>query len=133
VIQRYDAMADAPQTPEALLESALGNPSVPGTFLCCAALNGATKPRIYLLHVLSKYVPAMDGQVTPWDNRLFGFLGEILKDQAMTIAIPTSAFNVVQCAVYDDIRFSTELININDGDYFPRLYASAQDAQVMQA
>jgi hypothetical protein len=119
-------MADAPQTPEALLESALGNPSVPGTFLCCAALNGATKTRIYLLHVLSKYVPAMDGQVTPWDNRLFGFLGEILKDQAMTIAIPLSA-------VYDDIRFSTELININDGDNFPRLNASAQDAQVMQA
>jgi hypothetical protein len=133
VIQRYDVTADTPQTPEALLESAIGNPSVPGTFLCCAVLNGASKPRIYLLHVLSKYVPAMDGQVTPWDNRIFGFLGEILKDQAMTIAIPLSAFNVVQCAVYEDIRFSAGLININEGDNFPRLNAGAQDAQMIQA
>jgi hypothetical protein len=108
VITRFDAMAAAPQTPEALLEASVGNPSIPGTFMCCAALQGNTKHRIYVLHGLSKYVPAMDGRETPWDNRIFGFLGELLGDQAVSIAIPSTAFNVVQCYVYNDARFAVE-------------------------
>ncbi len=94
IVARFDAMADPPQDADALLETAVGNPSILSTYLCCAALNGNARPRVYVLHVLSKYLPAMDGVVTPWDNRIFSFLGDVLGEQALTVAIPASAFNV---------------------------------------
>jgi hypothetical protein len=61
VIDHFDAMAANPQTPEGLLELTLGNPSVPITFLCCAALPGTGRPKVYLLHMLSKFTPSLDG------------------------------------------------------------------------
>jgi len=97
IMARFDAMAPTPLSAEAVLETALGNPSVPGTYLCCASLHGAARPRIYLLHLMSKYVPAFDGSTTPWDNRLFCFLGEILHGTAQTVALPANVFSTVAC------------------------------------
>jgi hypothetical protein len=65
VTARFDAMATAPQDADTLLEMTIGNPSIPRTFLCCASLHAKAKYRVYLIHALSKYVPAMDGKVTP--------------------------------------------------------------------
>jgi hypothetical protein len=128
IMARFDAMAPTPLTAEAVLETALGNPSVPGTYLCCASLHGAARPRIYLLHLMSKYVPAFDGTTTPWDNRLFCFLGKILHGTAQTVALPANVFSTVACTVYDDAKLLAELPNIGPTDMLPRLNAGAADS-----
>lgn len=132
IIDRFNPMSNSPQTSEVLLESAIGNPSVPGTFLCCSALHNNTQYRVYVLQALSKYAPAFDGRVTPWDNHIFGFIGDVLGENAQTIALPSTAFSVVQCAVYENARLLTELPHINDTDLLPWLTANAQDALVVQ-
>jgi hypothetical protein len=131
VLARFNAMAAEPPDADALLDMALGNPSIPRTFLCCAALHASTKPRIYLIHVLSKYTPAMDGQETPWDNRIFGFLGDVLGKQALTVALPATAFNTVQCYVYNEGRLGIELPNLNDGELFPRVTQAIPDTELL--
>jgi hypothetical protein len=133
VIVRFDAMAATPQDPDTLLNMAVGNPSIPSTYLCCASLHANAKHRVYIVHVLSKYIPVIDGQVTPWDNRICGFLGEVLGDQALNIAIPATAFNAVQCTVYNEARLGLELPNLNDGDLFSRVTAANQDVEVLQS
>lgn len=87
---------------------------------------------MYVLQALSKYAPAFDGRVTPWDNHIFGFIGDVLGENAQTIALPSTAFSVVQCAVYENARLLTELPHINDTDLLPWLTANAQDALVAQ-
>jgi len=65
VIKCFDAMSNAPQPAETLLNIALGNPSVPNAYLCCASLHGFGNPKVYLLHAPSRYTPAMDGRIMP--------------------------------------------------------------------
>jgi len=132
IMARFDAMAHTPLTAEAVLETALGNPSVPETFLCCASLHGAARPRIYLLHMMSKYVPAFNGTRTPWDNWLFCFLGEILHGTAQMAALPANVFSTVACMVYDDAKLLAELPNIGPTNMLPRLNAGAADSIFVQ-
>jgi hypothetical protein len=132
VITQFDTMVDTPQTAAALLDMAVGNPSIPSTFLCCAAIHGNKRHRIYLLHTPSKYTPWMDGRVTPWwDNRIFCFLGDLLGDSAVTVTISTTAFNALQCTVYNEARLALELPNLNGNELFP-CCTGVQDAIVMQ-
>jgi hypothetical protein len=62
IVGRLNAMNALPLTGETLLESALGNPSVPNTYLCCSNLNTGMGYKVYLLHLLSKYIPSLDGR-----------------------------------------------------------------------
>jgi len=122
IVERFNAMNARPLTGEALLESALGNPSVPNTFLCCSNLNTGTGYRVYLLHSLSKYIPSLDGRITPWDSRIFCFLGEVIQETAVTVAIPATAFGFTpQTYIYNDDTLVTELPNLQNGQLFPRL------------
>jgi hypothetical protein len=125
-------MAANPQMPKRLLELTLGNPSVPITFLCCAVLPGTGRPKVYLLHMLSKFTPSLDGRLTPWDNRVFSFLGDVLGRNAMNVIVPNTAFNVVQCPVYNDARFTTEYQALGNNDLSPRIGAGNQDALMIQ-
>jgi len=131
VLTRFDPMGDNPQAADTLLEAVVGNPSVPSTFLCCASIHGA-RPRIYVLHAFSKYFPSWDGRTSPWDNRIFGFLGDVMEDTALTVAIPSTAFNVLQCVTYSNARLSTELPHMGNTDLLPRLNANAADAVIVQ-
>jgi hypothetical protein len=128
ILQRFDAMNNAPIAGDSLFEMILGNPSIPNTFLCCALLNGQTRPRVYVIHTISKYVPSIDGRITPWDNRIFGYLGELLGGSPMTVILPNTSFNSAPCYVYNDATFAAQLPNLNNGDLFPRLTATHQDA-----
>jgi hypothetical protein len=65
IVVRFDAMAQETAAAENLLEAALGNTNIPSVFLCCASLHGGGRPRVYLLHTLSKYPTALDGAPTP--------------------------------------------------------------------
>jgi hypothetical protein len=128
VLERFDPSSEASQGAEALLEAAIGNPNIPCTYLCVAALHGSARYRVYILHTISKYTPSIDGQTTPWDNKLFAFLGDTFQGNALSVIIPSTVFNTVQCQVYNNETFTTELPNLNNGNLFPRLGAGNQDA-----
>jgi hypothetical protein len=127
ILDRFNAAVPAPQAVETLMEAVLGNPSVPNTFLCLAALNGTACYRVYVLHTLSKYTPTLDGNPTPWDNCIFGFLGDVLKNTTASVIIPNTAFSIVQGLEYNEAQFTAELSLLPQGDLFPRLAANNQD------
>jgi hypothetical protein len=108
VLERFDPSSDAPQGAEALLEAAIGNPNIPCTYLCVATLQGNARYRVYILHTISKYSPLIDGRTTPWDNKLFAFLGDTFQGNALSVIIPSTVFNTVQCQVYNNEAFTTE-------------------------
>lgn len=132
VIEHFDAMAATPQTPKGLMDIELGNPSVPIKFLCCVSLPSTGRPRVCLLHLLSKYTPALDGRTTPWANRIFGFLGDVIGQNAMSVIIPYTAFNTVQCPVWNDARFTADYLALGDCDLFPWVAANNQEALLAQ-
>jgi len=128
VLERFDPISDAPQGVEVLLEAAIGNPNTPCTYLCVAALHGNARYRVYILHTISKYSPSIDGQATPWDNKLFAFLGDTFQGNALSVIIPPTVFNTVQYQVYNNKAFTTELPNLNNGNLFSWLGDGSQDA-----
>jgi hypothetical protein len=130
VLSCFDPMTNNPQSSDSLLDIAVGNPSVPSTYMCCASIHG-TRPRIYVLHTHSKYVPSFDSHPTPWDNRIFCFLGDVMGDSALTVTIPNTSFNIMQYTTYTNARLSNELVRIGDNDLLPRLNAGAQDTALV--
>jgi hypothetical protein len=76
------------------MEAALGNLAVPNAYLCSSTLNNVAAARIYLLHMPSKYSPALDGSTTLWDSRLFCFLRNVIQDTATTVGPPNTAFDL---------------------------------------
>lgn len=77
ILHRFDVSGPEAIDAATLQQMALGKSTVPNAYPCCASLNGT--PRIYILHMPSKYIPALDGRVTLWDNKVFCFLGELLQ------------------------------------------------------
>jgi hypothetical protein len=76
-----------------LLEQALGSGPVPQAYLICANFQNQT--RVYCLHLPSKYTSSLNGQVTPWDDASFVFLGEVVQGQTSTVTLPDMIFQRV--------------------------------------
>jgi len=125
VLARFDAMVEEPQDPDELLSLALENPSLPNTFLCCARLHtNMAVPRIYVVHKLSKYPRSFAGTVTPWDDRLFAFLGDTIGNSIQTITLPRTLFNLTPVSyVYDDATLAAEFPQLAPEAVFPRQVA----------
>lgn len=51
---------------------------------------------MYVLHLPACFTGALDGHITPWDNNLYAFLGEVTQGMATTVAFPTTAFNEIE-------------------------------------
>lgn len=128
ILRRFDAIGNEAQDADTLLQVTLGNPNVPIAFLCCATLS--TAPRIYVIHMPSKFSPSIDGRITPWDGRLFAFLGEILRDNPMIVAFPSTGFELTtnNVWVWDDENFSPQLDLLDAAQLFPKLNANAMNA-----
>jgi hypothetical protein len=94
VVQRFDAGANALRADD-LMQTILGS-TTPNKFLCCTSLHATGGHKIYILHALSRFPVALDGTTTPWDNRIFCCLGEVLQDTVMTVAIPATTFETSQ-------------------------------------
>jgi hypothetical protein len=125
VLRRFAVGPKSPQ-PEVLLQSILSNTQHPNVFLCCSSLHNIGGPKVYLLHALSRFPPALDGTVTPWDNRIFCYLGELPQDEPITVAIPATAFKLATVArVYDEETLMQELMQTPQGELFPTLGANA--------
>jgi hypothetical protein len=77
IMTRFDPSQPA-ALPSATLYQQVVNigSTVPQAYLFCdATLAG---PRIYCVHLINRYVGALDGDITPWDNQSFGCLGEVV-------------------------------------------------------
>lgn len=125
ILRRFDAIGPDSQDADTLLQVVLGNTNTAHAFLCCATLAGS--PRIYIIHMPTKYIPCLDGRPSPWDNRLFAFLGELIRDNPMTVAFPASGFELVtnNIWIWDDATFQTELPNLQEAQLFPKQNANA--------
>jgi len=99
----------------------LSDTSLPNTYLCCAAITPG-RSRVYVVHKLSKYPRAFDGRESPWDNQVFGLLGDVMGENAQIVSLPNTILNFTnQVVIYDDGTFNTELTNLAADALFPRL------------
>jgi hypothetical protein len=94
LMQRFAGTNDQ-MTVARLMDQVIGTAgTVPHAFFCTHHY------RIYCIHNLSKYAPAWDGTVTPWDEGIFGFLGEVTAGCCASIRIPPEVFAPCQVRSY---------------------------------
>jgi hypothetical protein len=119
IMQRFDPDTANPIASEVLLEQALGTRSnVHQAYLCCASTRRG--PRIFCLHSPARFTSALDGRVTPWDNNVYAFLGDVTQDVATTVCFPRTAFNIVaNVLAYTTEFIQANLQNLNGIDVFP--------------
>jgi hypothetical protein len=91
VLGRFDPMRlQGPVSADELRASISGDALRPSCFLCCTALHNI--PKIYVVHMLSRYPRAIDGRVTPWDNRIFAYLGDVVQSTPVNVLLPDDIF-----------------------------------------
>ena len=91
VLSRFDPMRpQGPVSADELLASISGDASRPSCFLCCTALHNI--PKIYVFHMVSSYPQAIYGWVTPWDNRICAYLGDLVQSTPVNVLLPDDIF-----------------------------------------
>jgi PAS domain-containing protein len=87
-------------------------------------------PRIYCLHLPTKFLPALDGRSSPWDNLSFAFLGEVVQGQATNVVFPREAFDAVTTWVPALEYMEGHLATLTpDSPLFPPREPNDQDAE----
>jgi hypothetical protein len=133
VLGRFAPDAQVVQAGAELLTTTVENASIPHTFLCCTALHPTGQAKVYLLHAFSRYPQAPDGTVTPWDGRIFCYLGEINQGNIMTVAVPGSIFDLVNnTRVYDEATFANEFVQQPRTEYSLKLTAQAAGSTLLR-
>ncbi len=74
---------------------------------------------IYCVHNLSKYQPAFNGITTPWDDGIFGFLGEMTSNFCTSVQLPPKVLTTIQVRAYTAIYMRDNLADLDDT---PRLF-----------
>jgi hypothetical protein len=124
ILCRFDVNGPAALDAAALSQTCFGYTDVPSPFLCCAALN-AGSPKIYVVHMPSKYIPALDGHQTTWDDKLFAFLGDVVGMTPITVGLPTTIFDPTPDAwIYTFEMIQAELQALRDTNAFANLPAN---------
>jgi len=96
-------------------------------------LNNNARPRIYVLHKLSRYPRAFNGRKTPWDNSVFTFLGDASGGNIQTVMLTEDPFELTaQVSVYNDATFNAELPGLGNDALFPRLAAAAPQGMAIR-
>jgi hypothetical protein len=125
IMQRFDPESPTVIAAELLLEQALGSVGTQHqAYLCCSSTRRG--PRIFCVHLPSRFVGALDGRTTPWDNNCYAFLGDVTQGIATTICFPNNAFvPVANILTFTDEYLQNHIQGLNNGlDVFP-----AQGAQ----
>jgi hypothetical protein len=119
IMSRFDPEVAPAVASEVLLEQAVGSRSdVHQAYLCCTATRRG--PRIFCILLLSRFTSALDGRVTPWDNNLYAFLGDVTQDIATTVCFPANAFTpIANVFAYTEEYILSNLQNLNGLDVFP--------------
>jgi hypothetical protein len=97
IMTRFDADSPTPTDSNTLWNQVIGvGGSQLQAYLCCRTGIGGRGPRIYCLHLPTKFIPALDGQESPWDNLTFAFLGEVMQGHVTNVVVPQEAFDKVE-------------------------------------
>lgn len=132
IVNNFDSSAAAPLTAAALKQAILGQQSA-FAFLCCATLHGNV-PKIYVLHSLSRFPVSLAGRPTPWDNRIVGFLGDIVGDAVLNVLVPETIFDETpETSVYNMETLTNDLPALAEDALFPRVRANAANAVTRQS
>ncbi len=76
------------------------------------------------MHLPSRFVTALEGKVTPWDNNIYAFLGDVTQDITTTICFPNNAFTALPpLTVYTEEHIQANLQARNRLDVFPPVVA----------
>jgi len=131
IMNRFDA-----ERPDALPSAVLYNQVVGlgGTtlqaYLICA--HAAQGPRIYCLHTPGRYVEALDGTSTPWDNNSYAFLGEVIRGQVSIANFPENAFDEVTVRVKTEALMLQNLALLEQHPVFPPNPPNPDDPEVIE-
>jgi len=93
VMDWLDPETNQAVTPLILLEQAVRAGPVPQAYLCCALQQ--QQVRVYCVHIPSKYISTIDGQVTPWDGNSYAALGKITQGVVTTVTLPNTCFATI--------------------------------------
>jgi len=117
-------MHATPLTAAALQQSLIGL-TTPNTYLCCTMIH-CVSSKIYLLHLLSQYPTSLTGRTTPCDDRIIGYLGDVLGDTALNVVLPESIFDETpEILVLNAETPIQELPNFAVDALIPRVRANA--------
>ncbi len=128
VMTRYDASrVDA--TPSATLYQQVvdSGSRFPQAFLCCAGT--ANGPCVYCVHFPAKYIGAIDGTTSQWDDLSFAFLGEIVRGLTFIVSFPDTAFNEIPIQVKTLNFILQNLDDLNDPPVFTPVQPDEDDAE----
>jgi hypothetical protein len=97
-----------------LMDQSVGSAgSVAQAFLC------ASNFRIFCIHSFSRYHPAFDGSLTPWDNQVFAFLGDVTANCCCTsVRIPPDIFLPIQVRAFTTEHMRNNIVNVNPPGVF---------------
>jgi hypothetical protein len=94
IMTRFDAaQLNAPASAELLQQVVSLGENTLQAYLFCA--NTAVEPRIYCAHAPSRFVSSLEGITTPWDNKSFAFLGDLVQNLILTIQFPDHAIEEI--------------------------------------
>jgi hypothetical protein len=99
-------------------------------YLICA--HSAQGPRIYCLHTPGRYVEALDGTSTPWDNKSYAFLGEVIRGQVSIVNFPENAFEEINVWVKTDAVMLQNLPQLEQNPVFPPNLPDPDDPEVIE-
>jgi hypothetical protein len=91
-MERFDPELNA-TSHVTLLDQAVASGPVPQAYLCC--IRRQNQVRVVCVHLPSRFVGALDGQVTPWDELHFACIGEVVQGQISMVILPDNCFWIV--------------------------------------
>ncbi len=108
IMERFDpAHPDAPDSMILHQQVVNSGERTPQAYLCC--IDPGTGPCIYCFHFPSKYINALDGTATQWDDRSFAFLGDLVQGLITTAVFPDNAFKQLTVQTYSSNHFLQHL------------------------
>jgi hypothetical protein len=93
ILTRFDVDANPGVTHSLLYEQAVGASTTSQAYLCCATIQQEVK--VFCVHLLSKFVGALDGTTTQLDRQGFAALGEVTNTTVTTVCLPNNVFRAV--------------------------------------
>jgi hypothetical protein len=97
------------------------------SFLCCGrSLNG---PRVFALHLPSKFLAPLDCTPSVWDDRSFAFKGDVVQGMVSIVNFPDEAFEVTTQRVKTLEYMLRKQAELEDLPIFPSVSAQENESK----
>jgi hypothetical protein len=92
-----------------LMDQCVGNVGIiPQAFLCTRHY------KIYCIHNLSRFLPALDGSPSPWDDGIFGFVGDLTANHCPSVRLPPEVLTPVEIRAFTEEYMRRHLEELHD-------------------